>query len=182
MRLQTVRPAVSFFSIFVLLTCAIAVPRSYAADPCSDFTWDVSRERALFAGVAVASAAGADNASAPMLVPNKLYALQLRPLSQVTFVTAPGKKITGDAAFGGLATLRISAAGAYRIAVDVPFWIDVVANGGLMNVEKFQGAPGCNAPHKVLEFEFPVPREVVLQFSGDRASSVRVAIVPAAGR
>jgi hypothetical protein len=153
-----------------------------AADPCSDFTWNVTAERALFAGSSTSVAAGADSASAPLLVPGKLYALQLQPQSQVTFLAAPGKKFAGDGAYAGLASLRIAVPGPYRIAVDVPFWIDVVADGGLMSAKGFQGASGCNAPHKIVAFDFPVARQVTLQFSGTASSTLRVSITAEAGR
>jgi len=163
------------------LGAAAAMP-SRAADPCSQFSWDVARERALFAGTATAVLAGTDAASAPRLLAEHLYELQLRPLDQVRFVATPGRQSSGQSAYAGLATLRITAPGRYRIAVDAPFWIDVVADGGLMSVAGFQGAPDCNAPHKILEFEFAVVRELTLQFSGDRGSRVRVGIVAVAGR
>jgi hypothetical protein len=153
-----------------------------AADPCSGFAWEVSRERALFATSALSVAAGADSASAPVLVPERLYALQLQPLSKVTFLTAPGKSMAADGSYAGLAALQISTPGTYRISVDVPYWIDVVADGGLMSAKGFQGAPGCNAPHKIVEFAFPLARQVMLQFSGPASASIRVGISAAGGR
>jgi hypothetical protein len=102
--------------------------------------------------------------------------LQLQPLARVTFLTAPGKKLPADGTYAGLASLQIATPGSYRIAVDVPFWIDVVADGGLMTAKGFQDAPGCNAPHKIVAFDFPVARQVTLQFSGSASSSVRVSI------
>jgi hypothetical protein len=102
--------------------------------------------------------------------------LQLQPQSRVTFLTAPGRKIPADGAYAGLASLQIAAPGAYRISVNLPFWIDVVADGGLMAAKGFQGAAGCAAPHKIVAFDFPVARQVTLQFSGAASSSVRVSI------
>jgi hypothetical protein len=153
-----------------------------AADPCSGFAWEVSRERALFARSALPLTAGTDSASAPVLVPERLYALQLQPLGKVTFLTAPGKSMPADGSYAGLAALRISTPGTYRISVDVPYWIDVVEDGGLTGAKGFQGAPGCNAPHKIVEFAFPVARQVMLQFSGPASASIHVAISAASGR
>jgi hypothetical protein len=153
-----------------------------AADPCSGFAWAVGRERALFATPALSLAAGTDSASAPVLVPERLYALQLQPLGKVIFLTAPGKNMPADGSYAGLAALRISTPGTYRISVDVPYWIDVVADGGLMSAKGFQGAPGCNAPHKIVEFAFPLARQVMLQFSGPASASIRVAISAASAR
>jgi len=171
-------PAPSAALPLVLLCSLIsshAATARAAADPCASFTWDVSRERALFARVPSGRKAGTDSASAPLLTPEHLYRLQLLPVSSVTFVTLPGRSPPALNAFGGLASLEISTPGIYRIAVDAPVWIDVVADGGLMTARQFQGATGCSAPHKIVEFEFPVARELVLQFSG-AASSIRLSV------
>ena len=94
-------------------------------------------------------------------------------------VTAPGRQSPNDVGYAGLAKLRIPAAGLYRISVDAPVWIDVVADGGLMGVRDFQGAHDCAAPRKILLFEFPVPRQVVLQISGASSASVRLGVTAA---
>lgn len=151
-----------------------------AADACSSFSWDVRDERTLFASAASPAAAGVDSASAPLLAPGRLYVLQLQPVSSVKFLAAPGRKAPASA-YAGLASLQITAPGAYRISVNAPFWIDVVADGGLMAAKGFQGAPGCDAPHKIVSFDFPVARQVILQFSG-AASSVRVSITMESSR
>jgi STE24 endopeptidase len=148
----------------------LAMP-SPAADPC--------RERALFAGSTTAVPAGADSASAPVLLPERLYDVQLQPQANVSFVTAPGKSIPADGVYAGIAALQISTPGVYRIAADTSFWIDVVEDGGLASAKGFQGAAGCNAPHKIVEFDFPVARQVMLQFSGAASASVRVSITRA---
>ncbi|HEY6452968.1 MAG TPA: hypothetical protein VIX87_10265 [Steroidobacteraceae bacterium] len=142
----------------------------------------MSVERALFAGAPAAMPAGTDTASAPVLAPGRLYALQLHPVAQVSFETTPGRHRAPSDEYAGLAALRIAHPGSYRIAVDAPFWVDVVADGGLMDPRAFQGAPGCSAPHKILEFEFPVARQLVLQFSGAADHVVRLSITPAHDR
>jgi hypothetical protein len=157
------------------VAAALAAMPVFAADPCSSFTWDVSRERSLFAGNATSVPAGKDSATAPALAAGKLVLLQLRPTGEVTFVAAPGRKNATDGGYAGLAALDIVTAGTYRIALDAPLWIDVVADGGLVSSTGHQGAPGCS-PHKVVEFEFPVPRRLMLQFSGGGDPSVRVTV------
>ena len=162
------------------LSLALVHGSLLAADACSGFTWNVGDERTLFASAASPAPAGADSASAPILAPGRLYVLQLQPVSRVKFLAAPGRK-TPEGAYAGLATLQIAAPGAYRISVNAPFWIDVVADGGLMAAKGFQGAAGCDAPHKIVAFDFPVARQVTLQFSG-AASSVRVSITMESSR
>lgn len=154
----------------------------WAADPCAAFGWDVAHERALFAQPAASLAAGADSASAPLLLPERLYALQLQPQARVSFVTAPGTNKTAQGAYAGLAGLQIKTPGTYRVAVDAPLWIDVVADGGLMSAKAFRGAPGCDGPHKIVVFAFPVARQLTLQFSNAASGSVRVSITAEASR
>ena len=84
--------------------------------------------------------AGKDPKSAPAIVPNRLYRLGSRPRIQVAFAVRPGQEnAAGTAAYAGLATLKLPAPGSYRIAVDLPFWIDVVSNGALVRPTDFQG-------------------------------------------
>jgi hypothetical protein len=161
----------------------LAVPAALAADPCSDFKWDVHTERSLFESPAHPVVAGLSSSSAVPVTLDRLYQLQLGPQAEVAFAAAPAKKQWSDGAHAGLATFDISVAGSYRVALDAPVWIDVVANGLVVPSKDFQGAHGCNAPHKIVVFDLPVAQHVVLQLSGASSGSVRVAItrVPAPG-
>lgn len=166
-----------------LMAMGVAAP-ILAADalPCSGFTWNVAHERALFAGAATQLTAGSEPATAPALVPERLYALQLQPLARVRFVTAPGKSKPGEDTYAGVAALQITTPGTYFIAADAPFWIDVVADGGLVTAKAFQGAHDCNAPHKIVVFDFPVARQFMLQFSGAAGADVRFSVTAAGQR
>jgi hypothetical protein len=170
---QRAWPATALVAILLL-----TAPPLPAADPCSSFTWDVSRELALFAGPATALAAGADSGATPSLALDRLYSLTLRPLNEVTFVAAPGKRNGAESGYAGLATLEIKAPGKYRFALDAPAWIDVIADGGAMNTSAHQGASGCAGPRKIVEFEFSVARRVTLQFSGADAATLRLTVTP----
>jgi hypothetical protein len=147
-----------------------------AADSCTGFKWDVSKEHALFAGSAVSLPAGKDAASAPTIVTDRLYELKLTPQDQITFALPPGKKMLTDGAYAGLAAFKVNAPGAYRVSVDVPFWIDVVADGKLVATKDFQGQHGCDAPHKIVEYELPASQPFVLQVSGSTKAVVRLTI------
>jgi hypothetical protein len=148
------------------------------ADPCAAFSWDVTRERALFGEVPQKLAAGASLAHAPALTPSRLYELALVPRSQVQFAATPGRS-RSTAGQAGLATLSVSGAGLYRIALDQSFWVDVIARGTAIPSRDFQGRPGCHAPHKVVEFELPAATPLTLQFSDGDAAVLRVAVVEA---
>jgi len=60
--------------------------------------------------------------------------------------------------------------------LDQPFWIDVVAGSQLLTSKDFQGVPGCNAPHKIVEFDLPATSDLVLQISGASAAVLRLTL------
>src|SRR5579863_3807796 len=150
--------------LFALLLVGAALPAG-ADDSCVDFKWDVSNERSLFDTAPAELTAGHDRASAPAIVPNRLYRLRLKAQDTVAFAVSPGEQLTGMPAFAGLATLKIAAPGNYRIAVDVPFWIDVVSNGTLLRPTDYQGQHSCSPPHKIVVFDLAGAKPFTLQFS-----------------
>ncbi len=150
--------------LLALLLGAAALPAG-ADDSCVDFRWDVSRERILFAAAPVELTAGKNRATAPLIVPDHLYRLRLNAQDTVAFAVPPGKQLTGTAAFAGLARLKIAAPGSYRIAVDVPFWIDVVSNGALVRPTDYQAQQACSPPHKIVVFDLAGAKPFTLQFS-----------------
>jgi hypothetical protein len=160
----------------LLLCSAVAGGALAADDPCVGFSWDVSRERALFAANAEAAPGGKDAASARLLVPDRLYELTLVPQEQVTFAAPPGRKKSVDGASAALARVHLTTAGEYRISVDQPFWIDVVADHQIVASKDFQGRPGCQAPHKIVLYRLPAGRDLILQFSGAIGPRLRLTI------
>ncbi len=145
-------------------------------DPCAGFKWDVGKERALFASAAVPQAAGKDSGSAPVLLPNRLYRLVLKPLEQVSFSAPPGKTPSDQGTFAGLAALQIPSSGSYRISVDLPLWIDVAVNGERVPPRDYEGQRSCDAPHKIVVFDLDAKKPLLLQFSGAAQGSLRVTI------
>jgi hypothetical protein len=163
-------------AMFLLISMLAAAPAARADPGCTDFKWDATKERALFSGTADSISAGTDLKSAPTVVPNRLYQLQLMSLERVNFALTPGKKYHADGEKGGIATLRIPAGGSYRIALDLPVWIDVVADGSLIPARDFQGQHDCTAPHKIVEFDLAGDLPLVLQVSGSTSDSVRLTV------
>jgi hypothetical protein len=163
-------------ALLVALGMGSTAMPAQADDPCAGFKWDVSKERALFAESAVPLTAGKDRTSAPVVVPNRLYQLQLTAQDHVAFVTPPAKKMLAEDAYAGIAMLKVPVSGSYRVAVDTPFWIDVVLNGALVTAKDFQGQRGCSAPHKIVEFELAAAQPFVLQFSGATQAGVRLTV------
>jgi hypothetical protein len=173
------RPCVSAHPLaFFVGVCAFAaVPvLAHADDPCAAFGWDVHHERGLFAQQPRPAVAGQTLGTAPALATDQLYQLRLSAQPAVTFVAPPGGKRHVDSAYAGLATLTVDAAGVYRISLDLPVWIDVFANGTGVAARDFQGRPGCNAPHKIVEFALPAGTPVTLQFSGGNVPTVKITV------
>jgi hypothetical protein len=171
----------AFFSILLTVICASAALPARSDEVCRDFKWDVTKERALFAGTPASVASSLDLKSAPSIEPSRFYELQLWPQAQVSFAVTPGKQAPART-FAGIAIVRISQPGSYRVALDAPFWIDVASNGVLLPAQDFQGQHDCPAPHKVVVFDLVGPPPFVLQLSGAASQSVRLTITPAPPR
>jgi hypothetical protein len=159
----------------VIFFCASSTS-ALAAEPCAGFKWDVHQEHALFEGAAESVSAGKDTASAPSIGTDRLYELKLTPQDDVAFLVPPGKKMLTDGAYAGVASFHVKTPGAYRVSVDIPFWIDVVADGKLLQTKDFQGQRGCDAPHKIVEYELVTGGPFALQLSGATSASVRLTV------
>jgi hypothetical protein len=168
--------------ILLALAAGNAALPAFAGDGCVDFKWDVAQERALFAASPTAVSAGTSPKSAPLIVPNRLYAIRLAAQDQVTFAVAPAKKSANANAYAGVAALKVPSPGSYRIALDLPLWIDVASNGTLVAAEDFQGQHDCSAPHKIVVFALGGTGPTILQFSGASNDSVRLTVTAAPAR
>jgi hypothetical protein len=175
---------IRYAAISILLAVALGAisTKTFADEACVDFKWDVTQERGLFAGTATPLPAGADSKSAPVMQLNHLYTLKLMPQDQVTFAATPGKKTPSAGSNAGVFTFKLPASGSYRVAIDMPFWIDVVSNGALVAAKDFQGQHGCSAPHKIVEFDLVGTRPFFLQLSNAAAESVRLTITATPAR
>jgi hypothetical protein len=178
----------------VLLTGALGLGGHAAqADvPCPGFSWDVSAEHALFMNAPTALQAGTDRASAPVIEPNRLVALELKPAGKVTFAAPPAKAArasskaapgsAADAAadtFAGLAIVRVPRSGNWRISVNQSAWIDVVSQGQRVAAVDYEGSRTCDAPHKVVVFPLTAGKAWVVQLSAAMTAAARVTVTPA---
>jgi hypothetical protein len=186
---KTRREAVSMPSmlpVLLVLLWGTSAP-VFADDACAGYKWDVRKERALFAGPAAPLSAGLDPKSAPVVVPNRLYQVRLARQDRVTLArsvvkdAAAGKTPEADA-YAGIANLKISTPGSYRVAIDGPFWIDVLANGTPVAAKDFQGQHGCSAPRKIVEFELAGAQRFVLQLSNADRETVLLTITASPAR
>jgi molybdate transport system substrate-binding protein len=171
---------------FELIAAVRHAASAVEADPCSRFTWDVSRERAVMKQTPQAVAAAVTpSADAPQIEPEKPYEVRLAGQSTVTFVANPSKSTLNDGAHAGFVRFRVEKARRYRVSISSGHWIDIVDGTQLVSSREFQGQRGCERPHKIVEYELPAGRELTLQFSGSTDAQVIGAITavstPAAG-
>jgi hypothetical protein len=131
--------------------------------------------------------AGHDPKSAPVVVPNRLYKVRLAPEDQVTLARSAAKagaanQTPAAGAYAGIATLKIPGSGNYRVAIDGPYWIDVLSSGTPVAAKDFQGQHGCSAPRKIVEFELSGAQRFVLQLSSADRENVLLTITPSPAR
>ncbi|MDB6098569.1 MAG: uncharacterized protein JWN58_1272 [Gammaproteobacteria bacterium] len=163
--------------VCLAVLCSAVGSEVLAEEPCVDFKWDVAQERALFSGPATPLPAGADAKSAPTVQLNHLYEVKLLPQDKVVFAATPGQNRSG-AANAGMLTFKLPGSGVYRVALNMPVWIDVAANGALVQPKDFQGQHSCAAPHKIVEFDLTGTRSFFLQLIG-APDSVRLTVTAA---
>jgi len=141
----------------------------------------VTPERALFAAAASSVTAAKDGRSPPRIATDRAYRVQLAPAAQVVFPTAPGKTSPVEGSYSGVLTLTVPVTGNYRVAVDLPIWIDVVTDSRLVPASDYEGQHGCDAPRKIVQFSLEAQTPLMLQLSGVSEPAVRITIVRASG-
>lgn len=166
--------------IALLLASGAAATLASAADACSNYKWDVTREVQLFATPPVAVTVGTDTGNAPLIEAGKHYALALHPQETVRYVVAPSKPMLGDGAFGGVLKLKVPAAGAHRVAIDAGFWLDVVSDGKPLATVDFNGSRECNGPRKIVVFDLPAGSELTVQLAASSSKAARLTVTPVA--
>lgn len=159
-----------------LIAAAFTPMQSRADDPCAAFSVDVHHERELFSKEPIDLASGKAPSDAPALAADRLYELELRAQPEVSFAAPPSRSWPAEATYAGLARLTVETAGVYRFAIDQAAWIDVVAGGVVLRTRDFQGRPGCNAPHKLVEFSLPAGKPVLLEFSASVTPALKVTV------
>jgi hypothetical protein len=172
------RAAVIFQTYGFALLATMGQPGSATdTDPCTRFTWDVSRELAAMKQTPRAVAAAVKpGANVPQIEPEQLYDAKLANQPQVTFLAKPAKAAGTDGTYAGLVRFRVEKAGRYRVSISSGHWIDIVDGTQLVSSRDFQGQGGCKRPHKIVEYELPAGRDLTLQFSGSADAQVSVAI------
>jgi len=165
-------------ALSLLLAPSIPFAAEPAASGCDAFSWNVSREVALMAQAATSIDAARSGRATPVET-GKHYAVHLAPQADVKFALAPARSRNAQGAYAGMVRLRVEHAGRYRVSLTSRHWIDIVDGDHAIDSLDFQGRHGCDRLHKVVEFDLPQGRDLILQFSGDDAATADLAITPA---
>lgn len=109
------------------------------------------------------------------------YAVQLLPQDELQFVVSPERAARSAAPRGAILRFQTEKGGRYRIALTSSHWIDLVVDGRVVASVDHQGRAGCKYLHKIVEFDLPAKRDVILQLSGQDDSMIQLAITAPAG-
>jgi hypothetical protein len=121
--------------------------------------------------------AGTDAAGAPTLPLGAGTLLALHDAAAVRFAVAPGHAPAAGSS-GGLATVAVSRAGRYRVALGGGAWIDLVRNGTPLASIGHGHGPACTTVKKTVDFDLQ-PGRYLLQLSGSTAPVLAVMVAPA---
>lgn len=172
---MTLRNAVRC-ATFALLSAAPFAGAFAADDACARFKWDVSREVALYRSSPTRLDVAAAADAAPTIRTDTLYELRLQPQESLKFAVPPTKKQLADGANGGFLKLRVAEAGAYRVAIDSGFWLDVVSAGAPLATVDFNGSSECAGPRKIVVYDFPANADLLVQMSAATSPMARLTI------
>jgi hypothetical protein len=152
-----------------------------AAEGCAAFTVNLAREFAAMKTQATLVTASADPKVNPVrLKEGQHVTATLVPQESVKFAAAPARQRQAQSATAGLLFFKSGAAGHYRIALTSRHWIDVLDGGKAIDSLSHEGHGGCESFHKVVEFELPANRDLVIQLSDDDAATVDVLVTAVA--
>lgn len=151
------------------------------AEGCSTFSWNLTREFAALKTQALLLNASADPKVNPVrLKEGQHVTATLVPQGSVSFAAPPGRQRKTENATAGLLFFKTGAAGHYRISLTSRHWIDVLDEGKAIESLSHEGRGGCELLHKVVEFQLPANRDLVIQLSGDSAATVDILVTAVA--
>lgn len=160
------------FALAGLATLAVAAdPPPAASKDCTGFKFDLQRELALFAGKPEQIKAGGAKVSS-----DRLYAVQLAPQAGVRFAVAPGKTTVDDGSFAGVVGYTPTRSGLLQITLSEAAWIDVVANGAVVESNAHTGSAACSLLHKSVRFSVTRGIPVQIQISGNTEQELRLTV------
>lgn len=152
---------------------------AHADNVCSAFMMDVDAELQLFREAPDPLAAGRNAHDAPQVVPHRLYVARLLLQQDVSFGPTLARNPVDPARPGGLLKLSIDEPGRYRIAIDANFWIDALVDGVPVEALDFRSDRECSGPRKIVTFDFPAGREIIVQLVDATVEQLRLTVTPA---
>jgi hypothetical protein len=167
------------FSALVLLF-ALGASTVRGAEECT-FKWDIHQEHSLFIGTAKPAVASSTAGTAANVDLGALYAVKLASAEGVQYDAAPGKKMLTEGTYGGMLAFKVPKDGTYRVALDGPYWIDVVLDHQLTQSKDFGGPQNCpGGPRKLVAYELKGGATYLLQISGAPSDQAKVSVTAAA--
>ena len=119
--------------------------QAVAADgSCDSYTWNVSKERALFAAPPTVVVASTEMNGAPRVRTGQLYELHLSLAPQIGELPGEAPR---PAKYVGLVSVQIATSGRYRIALDNNAWVGMVS--GISR--RSPGLPGGSRMHRAAQ-------------------------------
>lgn len=143
---------------------------------CQSAGWDMTPELKAYAGDSSRVAAGGATWNTPVLWADTLYAVALRPQSDVHFVQESPNAPRAAASMAGLARFTVLTGGRYRVTVDTALWIDAVDATGIVAPSGYITWHECPLFRKSVDYQLQAGQTVVLQFSGATASLAKVTV------
>jgi hypothetical protein len=138
--------------------------------------WDMAAEVKAFQSTAENLPASRSSLELPPLELGRLYVLRLSPQTEVQYLQTTAKKSLVQSPLGGLAQFNVPRPGNYRITVDSPLWIDVVAAGAVLAPGSFNGWHSCRLFRKTVQYALQAGQAYVLQLSEATPELVRIVI------
>lgn len=173
----------------LVLSALLASPGAFAGDAlaeaavpagCEAFARDVSGEMAAMGTPSPEVTAGRGGSEAVRIAVGRRHDVGLHPLGEVALVAEPGKAMP-EGAMAGLLVFQVPADGRYRVSLTTAHWLDVadVADGvRVLASLDHEGQRGCPLLRKVVEFELPGGRDLMLQLVGGTGTTTAVLVTP----
>lgn len=108
-----------------------------------------------------------------ILVPGR--AVRVKLVQDARLAVAP-EKAPAAGSFAGSFPVTVARAGRYRVAVDGPYWIDVVRGGAALVSAAHGHAPGCSGARKLVGYDLS-PGRYSIQLSGAPAAGAVMMLV-----
>lgn len=161
------------------LLCAgllMAAESQAASDgSCNSYTWDVGKERALFATLPAVVLASQEMTYAPRIQLGQLYQVQLTAKKQVgRLPNDPARPMT----YGGIASIKIPSSGTYRLVMDNNACVGMTSGISAEVPTAWQAALSCRTPSKLVEFRLEAGKTYSVLISVAPEATMRFAITP----